>query len=194
MKWFFPFIVISLLGIVSCGSQPDVQAPAAQAAPEPIVQAPVVQAPAAPAPVVQAPVSPPAAVPFDNTSVSEEVYTSTKVDVQQFIRNLNGIIRKKDYKGWSAYLSESYLAEISSQEYLANISNSPGFKRQKIVLRTAEDYFKHVVVPSRANDRVDDIEFLSETRVKAITEAPNGQRLRLYDLETAADGTWKIIN
>jgi hypothetical protein len=40
---------------------------------------------------------------------------------------------------------------------------------------------------------VDDIEFLSETRVKAIT-VRSGQALRLYDLETAADGTWKIIN
>jgi uncharacterized protein YigE (DUF2233 family) len=50
-----------------------------------------------------------------------------------------------------------------------------------------------VVVPSRANDRVDDIEFASQKRVKAYTVTPNGTRLRLYDLEHIGD-QWKIIN
>jgi hypothetical protein len=57
--------------------------------------------------------------------------------------------------------------------------------------------FFHVVGPSRASSRVDEIEILSNTRVKAFTVMTNRagevQRLRLYDLERFGN-TWKIIN
>jgi hypothetical protein len=59
-------------------------------------------------------------------------------------------------------------------------------------LKSLEDYFLYVVVPSRDNDHVDDIEFVTQSRVKAYTETPKGQR-RLYDLESSGN-TWKIIN
>ena len=64
---------------------------------------------------------------------------------------------------------------------------------QKRILRTPRDYFDNVVVPSRSNDRVDDISFISENRVKAYTEDNRGNRVVLYDLEII-DNTWKIIN
>jgi hypothetical protein len=126
-------------------------------------------------------------VHFDSVDVPEEIYTSTKFDVQQFIGNLNQIIRGRDYRGWISNLDESYLATISSSEFLKSMS------RQGITLRNAEDYFTRVVVPSRANDRIDDIEFITETRIKAITVTPDGQRLRLYDLVNLG-GAWKIAN
>jgi hypothetical protein len=40
---------------------------------------------------------------------------------------------------------------------------------------------------------VDDIEFISPTRVKAYTVSSGGQRLRLYDLEHSGE-EWKIVN
>jgi hypothetical protein len=135
----------------------------------------------------------PAVENFDPGSISEEVFNSTKMDVQQFIQNLNAIIRDRDYNTWVSHLGDDYYAEKSSPEYLAQVSEQPRLKTQKIVLSNVEDYFIHVVVPSRPNDRVDDIEFVSPARVKAYTVTPNGQRLRLYDLESSG-GTWKIIN
>jgi hypothetical protein len=51
----------------------------------------------------------------------------------------------------------------------------------------------YVVVPSRTKDRVDDIEFIGQNRVKAFTINNKGQKLRLYDLEKTASG-WKIAN
>jgi len=70
-------------------------------------------------------------------------------------------------------------------------------RTRNIVLRTAEDYFQYVVVPSRADLRVDDIEFISRDRVKAFTittsRAGEEQRLRLYDLEKIGN-SWRIIN
>jgi hypothetical protein len=132
-------------------------------------------------------------VNFDPGSISQEVFESTKSDVQHLIENLNSIIRNRDYAAWISYLGNDYLAAISSPDYLSRISESARLKTQKIVLQTPNDYFIHVVVPSRANDRVDDIEFVSQRRVKAFTITEKGQRLRLYDLERSGDG-WKIIN
>jgi hypothetical protein len=180
MKRSIYHVLFPLVFVFSCGSEPAANPPA-----EP---APV----SSPAPAV----SQPAAVQeeaFDPGSITQEVFDSTKTDVQRFIEDLNRIIRGRNYAIWVSHLGDDYFAEKSSSAYLAQISEQPRLKTQKIVLNTAEDYFVHVVVPSRANDRVDDIEFVSPTRVKAYTVTPNGQRLRLYDLESLGN-TWKIIN
>jgi hypothetical protein len=130
---------------------------------------------------------------FDPTTISREVFDSTKVDVQQLIEDLNSIIRARDYQAWISHLHESYLENISSPGFLAEVSDSTRLKQQRIVLTSPEDYFIHVVVPSRFNDRVDDIEFTNQNRVKAYTITPGGQRLRLYELEKTGN-SWKIMN
>jgi hypothetical protein len=134
---------------------------------------------------------------FDPGHVSQELYETTKADVQKLIDDLNDIIRDKDYTAWAAYLDGGYFADISSAENLRRLSDSPALKSQKIVLRSPQDYFNHVVVPSRSSsrvsDRVDDVEFIDQNRVKAYTVTEKGDRVRLYDLEKTAEG-WKILN
>jgi hypothetical protein len=129
--------------------------------------------------------------------ISKAEYDSTKVDVQHFIEELNQIIRKKDYNAWKAALSREYFNQIASPANLQQLSEQPAMKTRGITLKSAEDYFINVVVPSRANSRVDDIEFIGEHRVKAFTIMTNNsgeeQRLRLYDLEKTGN-IWKIIN
>jgi hypothetical protein len=142
--------------------------------------------------------TPPPAEVFNPRQVSQQEYDSTKEDVQRFIERLNRIISSRNYSSWRAVLSTEYFNEISSPENLRQISESPAMKTRKIVLRTAEDYFIHVVVPSRANSRVDDIEFISQSRVKAFSVTKNTrtgeeQRLVLYDLERSGN-SWIIIN
>ncbi|MDR0322744.1 MAG: hypothetical protein LBI28_14715 [Treponema sp.] len=134
---------------------------------------------------------------FNPGGISQEYYVSTREEVQRFIESLNIVIQRGDYSAWRRALSPEYFAEISSAENLRRISDQPGMKTRRIVLRTPEDYFTHVVVPSRANLRVDDIEFISRNRVKAFTVTTNRagdeQRLRLYDLEKIGN-SWTIIN
>jgi hypothetical protein len=188
MKRFFWFTVVCFLGIVSCvsGPEPLPEAPAPVVRPEPVVQAPVVPEPVAPPP--PEPESPPVEEIFILTN---EVIASTRADIQQFVGNLNQIIRRRDYKGWADNLDTEYLSEISSPAFLERISNEPRLKSQKKVLKSAEDYFTNVIVPSRANDRVDDIEFITETKVRAYTVTPDKQRFVLYNL-VRADNSWKI--
>jgi hypothetical protein len=71
---------------------------------------------------------------------------------------------------------------------------------RKIVLKTLNDYFTHVVVPSRSNSKVDEIEFTDTNTVKVyyIERRKNEnnefetRRLRLYELIKTGN-TWKII-
>lgn len=130
--------------------------------------------------------------PFDPSSITQEVFDEAKHEVQILIEELNQIIRRKDYTVWSGYLGQNYLDAISDPGFLARISASTRLANSRIVLEKPEDYFLNVVVPSRSNDRVDDIEFIGENQVKAFTVTPNGQRLRLYNLEKVKD-SWKII-
>ena len=62
--------------------------------------------------------------------------------------------------------------------------------KNNIVLKSLEDYFNFVVVPSRANLRLDDLVFLKETEVEAIMVVGN-RRVTLYRLIKIGD-QWLI--
>jgi len=181
-------ICLFLLSILffGCGSQPAAQ--------KENVQAEVAVEIAEIAEIDEDTPSSPPEIKFDPGSISREVFESTKTEVRQYIEKLNGIIKSKKYDEWKANLSDEYFNYISSPEHLKSASEMPGLKMRNIVLKDVKDYFNHVVVPSRANYHVDDIEFLSQNQVKAISIDPrNSERLRLYELEKTGD-TWKIIN
>jgi len=192
----FKICMLSLLltTLASCGSPPAAENVSLQtasletASPQP--EPPVMGYEPEPQPE-------PKEVVFDPNSISHEYYETTKVEVQRFIEDLNRTIRGKNYNSWKSALSEEFFATISSPEYLRRINATDGMRTRNIVLRTPEDYFIHVVVPSRANSRVDDIEFVSRNKVKAYTVTVNRegqpQRLRLYDLEKI-ENMWKIVS
>jgi hypothetical protein len=127
-------------------------------------------------------------------TISREVYELTLAEVREFIEVLNRMIADKNYDEWSSTLSDEYYARISSAEYLARQSNSPLLASKKIVLRTPHDFFLHVVVPSRANSRVDEIEIFSDNRVSAfyVETSRAGRRLRVYELQKI-ENDWKIV-
>ncbi|MDR1144341.1 MAG: hypothetical protein LBK77_09040 [Spirochaetaceae bacterium] len=178
--------LIALLCLAgSCADKP------APKRPEPSVPAPEPAQSVPPPPVSSAPAVPEPV--FDPSSITQEEKDTAKLEIQRLIQRLNGIIRARNYDTWVSYLDPGYFAAINSPEYLNRVSQSAVLVKQKIVLTSAEDYFNHVVVPSRTNDRVDDIEFISQNRVKAYTINTAGNRLRLYDLEKSGTG-WKIIN
>jgi len=133
------------------------------------------------------------AAEFDLGSISQEVFESTKIEVQNYIEEVNSLIRAGNFEAWKDNLSDEYFKGISDPEFLRRSSESALLKRQGIVLQSPQDYFTYVVVPSRANSTVDDIEFISQNRVKAFTINNRNERLRLYDLEHTGN-TWKIIN
>jgi len=181
--------------------------PVQSAPPEPTTppQEPIIPSVETPVQTVQS--APPEEKAFDPKIITEEKFSATKADVKVLIEDLNKIIRAKNYNAWLTYLSDSYFQEISSPAFLedrteelykrdqtvaSNLGRDPRRVSKKI-LRTPKDYFDNVVVPSRSNDRMDDIDFVSENRVKAYTVDNRSHRLVLYDLEMI-DNKWKIIN
>ena len=198
-------LLLLLSGLVlSCGTTPNPPEMSSEVEEEPAVQEAVVhvEAPADPAP------KPPEEAAFDPHSISEARFETTKKDIVEFVSDLNGIIRTRDYNAWLAHLSPSYFDDINSKAWL-NDRTEDLYTRDKIVaqnlgrdqrtvekriLNTARDYFELVVVPSRANDRVDDISFLSDSRVRAYTvDERRGTRLVLYDL-VYINNRWLIAN
>ena len=211
MKRIGFFFLVSLILVFSCvtGPEPVSQPPAPAQDTTPAKVEPVVS----PEPISQ-PAPPPQTAPppieekhFDPSSITEERLATTKADVQALIADLNRIIRARNFNAWRSYLADSYFQEISSQDFLAAMTEEL-YKRDQIVatntgkdprripkkiLKTPRDYFDSVVVPSRSNDRMDDLDYVSETQVKAYTVDNRGNWLVLYDLELI-DGKWKIIN
>ena len=188
-KFYLP-VILTVIMIISCISTPEViSEPEPEPRREPVAEVVVV--------VQEEAVN----EDFDPSRVTEEYYFSTRTEVQQFIQNLNQIIRSGNFEAWRRALSPELLAEISSDDNLRQLSEQPAMRTRRIVLRTAEDYFTHVVVPSRANvsDRVDniDIEFITISRVQAFAITTNRageeQAVRLYDLEKI-NNIWTIIN
>jgi hypothetical protein len=128
---------------------------------------------------------------FDPSVVTEEVKTTTFVDVRSLIDSLNQIIRQKDYDAWLSHLTDAYVKYYSDPAILSRYSEYPVIKRKGVKLQTLQDYFIYVVYPSRQNDKVDDIEFVGANLVKAITINSKGDRNILYMLEKHGDA-WKI--
>ena len=122
--------------------------------------------------------------------VSEEVYTRTFEEIEEFIDNLNRIIRSADYDSWLTFLSEEYIRITADPAFLKDQSEKPLLKQANIQLEGLRDYFVHVVVPSRTQATLDEIEFLDENHVKAIAVL-RGTRVILYLLERD-EGQWKI--
>jgi len=181
------YLLILLAGIlvISCGSKPDnTQLHLAE-----VIEAEVIEI------VHEEPDA--AEEEFDPATITQEYYLAIREEVRRFIEGLNYIIRNRNYTAWRAALSTEYFEAIASDANLKQLSALPAMRTRRIVLTTPEDYFTHVVVPSRANSRVDDIEFVSTYRVKAFTVTTNRageeQRLRLYDLEKI-ENRWTIIN
>ena len=202
MKTQAPLLILAML-LCSCArsappasEQKEAVAEEAPEAPEPEPQ-PAVEPAEEPQPEAEAVGPPQPAVeqkpepePQPDFVVSEEVYSKTFDEIEEFIRNLNEIIRHEDYDTWLTYLSDEYIRRTSDPEYLRKQSEQPMLKKNNIDLHDLRDYFEYVVVPSRTLAQLDEIEFIDENQVKAYAMIRNTKAL-LY-LLVRENGMWKI--
>lgn len=144
---------------------------------------------------------------FDPHYVTPEMFEYIMAELRVLIEELNTIIRARDYAAWVTYLSDSYYEEINSEEFLTRVTEDL-FRRDQIIasvqgrnlrqvqrreLLNSRDFFYNVVVPARSNDRLDDIDFVAQNHVMAITVDHQGRRLVLYNL-MLINNRWMIIN
>lgn len=123
--------------------------------------------------------------------VSKEVYDQTFAEVNFFLKKIHSIILKKDFDTWKTICTEEYLKKYSTGQTLQELSEKPQLKEQNIVLKNIKDYFVEVFIPSRANTKLDKIEFVTKFRVKALSIIADKAYV-VYLLEKDENNEWKI--
>lgn len=126
---------------------------------------------------------------FEGVTITKETYDQTKTEMEKIVEQLNRITAAKDYTQWITFLSDDYKQQYSKPSTLKAVSEALPVKGIK--LKSLKDYFMYVFVPSRQNVRVDDINFVSPSRVEVIMKQGNVSLL-VYGLENI-DGNWKLI-
>ncbi len=126
---------------------------------------------------------------FEGVTITKETYDQTKTEMEKIVAQLNRITATKDYTQWITFLSDEYTRAYSQASTLKKVSEALPVKGIK--LKSLKDYFTYVFVPSRQNVRVDDIKFVSPTRVDVIMKQANVSLL-VYGLENIS-GSWKLI-
>lgn len=135
-------------------------------------------------------------VTVDSVGITKHEFEKTKSEIEVVVEDLNKITETQNYDAWLAYLDPDYRKTLTDRAYLDRVSKSlpRALQERKIRLLTLEDYFKYVFVPSRQNIRVDDIQFITPTRVYVIMEISHGQTAAVYILEKNQNGEWKLVD
>lgn len=157
---------------------------------EPPAARPTARPPESSAPVASSTLNEASPIREGDILVSEEEFRKTLADVRLLITRLNTVISDRDYSAWLGYLTRAYMKTYSDSRILADISDRPLLERQGVRLSSLRDYFLYVVVPSRVDAQVDDLDFVSKDHIRAITVI-DGKRYILYDLRLQ-EGKWKI--
>lgn len=129
-------------------------------------------------------------IKFDTVAITKLTFENTKTEMQLVVEELNKITLERDYTKWLTWLSDEYKQTYSDPAILEKVSSSLPIKGVK--LKTLRDYFEYVFVPSRQNMRVDDIQFVSPTRVYVIMEITPKSPAAIYILEKTPTG-WKLV-
>lgn len=126
---------------------------------------------------------------FDDVVITKETYDQTKAEIEKIVDQLNAITSSKQYAKWIELLSEEYKTEYSKPSVLKIVSEALPVKGIK--LKSLQDYFLYVFVPSRQRIRVDDIRFISPTHVDVIMKQ-GSTSLLIYSISNVS-GSWKLV-
>jgi hypothetical protein len=176
-------MVLLVVALVGCASGPPPE-PEQEPQPEPVQQTPPEPAPE---PAPDPPKEEPAPEEFE---VTQEVYDRTFDQVNETISELNTTIQRKDYETWLSYLTDNYIENTSRPEYLERWKEDPFLQKKNVTLRDLQDFFNYLVVPTRSNVRLDEIEFVDQSHVYAYT-VYKGEKYLLYSLVRTDEG-WKV--
>lgn len=120
--------------------------------------------------------------------VSKETFNTDKSEILEIIEKLSGIMKHKDYAAWLNYLTTESKTFWSNQQNLAIVSQRLPIKNYR--LKNLQDYFEKVFIPSRIGRVVDEIRYVSTTKVKAV-QYTEEQDIIYYYFEKI-DGRWYL--
>lgn len=120
--------------------------------------------------------------------VSRDTFENDKRIIMKKIDELSLIMADKNYKAWRGYIDSESLT------YWGRISNLKKAQSKLPIkglqLKTLEDYFKYVFVPSRVGRIITEIRYISDKSVKAI-EIEESQDV-VYYYFYKVNGEWMV--
>lgn len=124
----------------------------------------------------------------DTTVISKNTFEEDQKEILQTIENLSEIMEKQDFDAWCTYISPESL------NYWRNPSNlrkaASRLRSKGLSLKTTEDYFKFVFIPSRKGRIVNKIRYISSESVKAVQV--NDENTTVYYNFIKLDKKWLI--
>lgn len=129
------------------------------------------------------PLPPPPATP---DPYSEQTFEA----VGELVDRLNNAIASRDFETWQGYLSQEYRDHFTDEDVLRELERAPVLRTAQIRLRSLEDYFQHVVVPSRQDAQLEELQVDSQQQITALSDV-QGRRVVLYHLIWQEE-EWKV--
>lgn len=120
--------------------------------------------------------------------VSMETYENDKKVILAKINELNVIMKDKNYKSWLNYIEKNSIDYWSLKTNLSAISKQLPVKG--LNLKTLEDYFNYVFIPSRMGRRIDEIRYISSESIKAV-QIRNEDTIVYYNFKKI-NGEWFV--
>lgn len=177
----FPALSAILAG---CGSTQITPAPVETPAEEPVKPAPVLP-----------PEDDEYSKSVGNIEVSVDTFNADKTQILHIIDQLSTIMHDMDYASWILYVDEE------SREYWSKSANLKKAQSKLPVkglqLKSLQDYFKYVFVPSRSGRSVSTIRYESDKYVKAVqitspATADSEEKYTVYYYFNKIDGHWEL--
>jgi hypothetical protein len=142
---------------------------------------------AAPPPVTEALAEYSRSVAALGVSISEETFHEDKEAIMKAIDDLERIMARKDTAQWRKYLSPTSIAYLRNANSMRAVSAK---LPSPIQIRSDEDYFKYVFIPSREGRKVDEIRYVSSTEAKAVQLRENNDVIYYYFEKV--NGVWLV--
>ncbi len=128
-------------------------------------------------------------------TVSQDTFEADKAEILRNIEELKTIMRDFDYKSWLLHVDEESRIYWSKNSNLKKAQSKLPIKG--LQLRTLQDYFKYVFVPSRAGRDVTTLRYESENYVKAVQVTDSetddsAEKYTVYYYFNKINGHWQL--
>ena len=202
-KIYILLLLVFIVSLISCGSQPKAEEPEAEA-PVVVEEVPVVED------VVEEIedddvelINEEVSMPEEDDEeylrstqalsaeelVTKDEFAEDKAEILRIIKELQKVMEKEDTEAWLNYVDKDSKNFYSNPVNIRKVNKK--LPNKAIVLNGIGDYFKYVFIPSRKNREITEIRYISKTNTKAVQVNDDGSITRYYQF-IKVNGKWYV--
>lgn len=123
-----------------------------------------------------------------DVSVSRDEFDETKKHLMHVIEKMDAIMKARNFNEWTKYIDSDSMTYYSQKSVLNIASNK--LPKKGLKLKSLQDYFLWVFIPSRIGRTVDEIRYVTEDFVKVVHVEEDKDAV--YYTFIHKNGEWKI--